>query len=103
MTKWEGFYQNGFKRRIASHQIKYAECFRIPENPKIFVSAAIENALFTKRIGKYLIGAFTLRYIADCHRRCFSARMLITLFPIISELSVKIIGFSFISLILGKK
>jgi hypothetical protein len=50
MTKWEGFYQNGFKRRIASHQIKYAECFRIPENPKIFVSAAIENALFTKRI-----------------------------------------------------
>jgi hypothetical protein len=38
-----GSNQNGLKRRIASRQIKNAECFRIPKNLKIFVSVAIEN------------------------------------------------------------
>jgi hypothetical protein len=39
----EGSNQSGFKRRFASRQIKNAECFRIPKNPKIFVSVAVEN------------------------------------------------------------
>ena len=46
-----GSKHNGRKRRFASRHIQDAECFRIPENPKIFVSVAIENAFFTKRIG----------------------------------------------------
>jgi hypothetical protein len=50
MTKGKGSKQSGRKRRIASRHFRNAECFRIPENPKIFVSAAIENALFTKQI-----------------------------------------------------
>jgi hypothetical protein len=45
-----GSKHNGRKRRFASRHIQDAECFRIPENPKIFVSVAIENAFFTKRI-----------------------------------------------------
>jgi hypothetical protein len=43
MTKGKGSNQSGRKRRFASRHIQDAECFRIPENPKIFVSVAIEN------------------------------------------------------------
>jgi hypothetical protein len=49
-SKSTGSNQNGLKRRIASRHIQNAECFRIPKNPKICVSVAITNALFTKRI-----------------------------------------------------
>jgi hypothetical protein len=34
---------SGLKRRFASRHFQDAECFRIPENLKIFVSVAIEN------------------------------------------------------------
>jgi hypothetical protein len=42
-SKSTGSNQSGLKSRIASRQFKNAECFRIPKNPKIFVSVAIEN------------------------------------------------------------
>ena len=45
-----GSNNSGLKRRFASRHIQDAECFRIPKNIKIFVSVAIENAFFTKRI-----------------------------------------------------
>jgi hypothetical protein len=48
-----GSDNNGLKRRIASRHFQDAECFRMPKNPKIFVSVAIENALFTKRTPRY--------------------------------------------------
>jgi hypothetical protein len=51
MTKGKGSNNYGPKRRFASRHIQDAECFRIPKNPKIFVSDAIEKAVFTKRIG----------------------------------------------------
>jgi hypothetical protein len=38
-----GSKHNGLKRRIASRQFQDAECFRMPKNPKIFVSVAVEN------------------------------------------------------------
>jgi hypothetical protein len=37
-----GSKHSGRKRRFASRHIQDAECFRIPKNPKIFVSAAVE-------------------------------------------------------------
>jgi hypothetical protein len=42
-SKSTGSNQSGLKSRIASRQLKNAECFRIPKKPKIFVSAAVEN------------------------------------------------------------
>jgi hypothetical protein len=38
----EGSNHSGLKRRIASRHFQDAECFRIPKNPKIFVSVAVE-------------------------------------------------------------
>jgi hypothetical protein len=59
-----GSNNNGPKRRFASRHFRNAECFRIPKNPKIFVSPAIENAFFTKRIGEQPVKLYFNKKIA---------------------------------------